>query len=268
MTESPFHPVAELFPLMSEESLAELTADIKANGLREAIWRHEGKIIDGRNRYMACAMAEVAPQYREWDRVGTLVSFVVSLNLHRRHLNESQRAMIASKLTNTDRGGHWSRNCGSKDMPIMGNTDAGSLLNVSRHSVSRARNLRHEAIPEIVEAVEKGDVRLYTATQISKEPRDKQAESLKQHREGIRTPPINGNGKTLTRKAMGRKAPEAIRGAIGTLIGLTSGLNSFKIEDTAPTPEEAAQWEKDLTKIISDISRFRRSVKEYANEQA
>lgn len=90
-----FHPVANIFPLMSGKDFEELTEDIRANGLHESIWLYEGKIIDGRNRYLACVAADITPTYRTWDGRGSLVSFVVSLNLHRRHLTVSQRAVVS-----------------------------------------------------------------------------------------------------------------------------------------------------------------------------
>jgi|SRR5579884_743996 len=104
MNDSIFHPAADLFPLMRGHEFDALVDDIKRNGLREPIWRHEGKIIDGRNRYRACIEAGVDPVYREWDGDGTVLSFVVSQNLHRRHLDASQRAMIAAKIANVPIG--------------------------------------------------------------------------------------------------------------------------------------------------------------------
>jgi len=85
--------------MMTAEEFAGLVEDIKANGLKEPIWLHpDGRIIDGRNRYKACIEAGVEPSFRTWNGEGSLVGFVVSLNLHRRHLNSSQRAIVGAKM--------------------------------------------------------------------------------------------------------------------------------------------------------------------------
>ena len=47
-----FHSLADTFPLMGPEELKDLTEDIRKNGLRERITYFEGKILDGRNRYL------------------------------------------------------------------------------------------------------------------------------------------------------------------------------------------------------------------------
>jgi hypothetical protein len=89
-----FHEAAELLPLMAATELAELTADIKAYGQREPIYTYQGKIIDGRNRFLACRQAGVEPQFREWSGEGSLIAFVVSENVRRRHLSSTQKAVI------------------------------------------------------------------------------------------------------------------------------------------------------------------------------
>lgn len=94
-----FHPVANIFPLLDGEEFSQLVADIKDNGQREDIWLHpDGRIVDGRNRYRACIEAGVQPKFRTWNGQGSLVLFVTSLNLRRRHLTPSQAAAIAAEI--------------------------------------------------------------------------------------------------------------------------------------------------------------------------
>jgi hypothetical protein len=91
------HPAANVFPLLEGEELAALTSDVKKNGLQQAIVTLDGLILDGRNRYRACRLAGVTPWFEEYagdDPVG----YVISANLVRRHLDESQRAMCGAKL--------------------------------------------------------------------------------------------------------------------------------------------------------------------------
>src|SRR5688572_22003315 len=91
-----FHPVANIFPMMSEDEYKDLVSDIRQNGLQESIWTYDNLIIDGRNRFKACVEAGVKPLFREWSGdESCLLQFVVSLNLKRRHLTSSQKAVVA-----------------------------------------------------------------------------------------------------------------------------------------------------------------------------
>jgi hypothetical protein len=148
-----FHPLSEVFPLLGDSALSELADDIREHGLREPIITHEGLILDGRNRYRACQRAEVTPQYREFNGSDP-VAYVISVNLHRRHLNESQRSMVAAKLA-TLRDGQ--RQVGQlAQVPTQ--SQAAALLNTSQRSVKRAAVVRNHGSPELVEAVERGDI--------------------------------------------------------------------------------------------------------------
>ena len=99
MEEKQYHPVANIFPMMGQDDYQSLLEDIRENGLLEPIWLHpDGTIIDGRNRYKACLECGYPPSFRTWDGTGSLVSFVVSLNLKRRHLTQSQKAMLAVEI--------------------------------------------------------------------------------------------------------------------------------------------------------------------------
>ena len=86
-----FHDVANLFPMLDVDELKALATDIFENGQREPITLFEGKILDGRNRYVACLDAGVEPLLTEYNGRHP-VDYVISLNLKRRHLDESQRA--------------------------------------------------------------------------------------------------------------------------------------------------------------------------------
>ncbi|MGO9125841.1 MAG: ParB N-terminal domain-containing protein [Terriglobales bacterium] len=90
-----WHEAAQLFPLLSEEELNELAVDIEANGLLNPVVLLEGKVLDGRNRVVACRMAGVSPTFTDWKGSGSPTSWVISQNLHRRHLTASQKAVIA-----------------------------------------------------------------------------------------------------------------------------------------------------------------------------
>ena len=99
------HQYANLFPMMSEAELKTLIDDMKANGYDTSspIITYQGMILDGRNRYRAAAEASVIPSTVEYSGDDPL-AFVLRHNLHRRHLNETQRALIASKLSNMHEG--------------------------------------------------------------------------------------------------------------------------------------------------------------------
>ena len=122
------HPVSELFPLMEGAEFERFADDIEANGLREAILAHrDGSIIDGRNRFRACEARHIEPKFRTYEGTdGELLDFVLSANLHRRHLNESQRAVVAAKMATFEHGGDRSKT----PIGATSQADAAEKLNV------------------------------------------------------------------------------------------------------------------------------------------
>lgn len=224
-----YHPVANIFPLMKGEAFDAFCSDIAANGLHEDIWRHDGKIIDGRNRYLACLEAGISPRFREWDGKGDLVAFVLSLNLHRRHLNESQRAMVAAKIANLSNGQHKGS---SIDLAQISQGDAAKMLNVSAASVKRAKIVKDKGTPQLIEAVERGDVSVGAGVYLAEVEAETQKKSIAEGPEAVRQEVRKvraGRAKkrgTADTKLDLESAPKAgVRmGAIATMIGELSEL--------------------------------------------
>ncbi|MEM7348962.1 MAG: hypothetical protein AAF485_32440, partial [Chloroflexota bacterium] len=98
MGEKRFHPYAEIYPLLEGDEFSELVEQIRLNGLIDDITldRDDGSILDGRNRYRACLVANVAPRYAYFNGQDKL-GFVVAKNT-RRHMTASQKAIAAAKL--------------------------------------------------------------------------------------------------------------------------------------------------------------------------
>lgn len=101
----PVFAPADVFPMMADDELAELAADIKANGLREPLVIAEiadgdgvlqDVLVDGRNRRAACKIAGVEPTTRQLE--GDPTAYVLSANIHRRHMTKGQRAMAVAMI--------------------------------------------------------------------------------------------------------------------------------------------------------------------------
>jgi len=159
--EHEFHPLADLFPLLGEAELNELADDILEHGQREPIWLYDGKILDGRNRYRACLLKGVNPHVME-TRVADPAAFVASMNLHRRHLSEEQRGMIAARLATMKQGDN-------QHTPNGGTSraKAAELLKVNKRRVERSHEVLEKGVPDLVDAVEHGDVAVSAAVEFA-----------------------------------------------------------------------------------------------------
>jgi hypothetical protein len=102
-TQLQFHPLANGFPMMPDEELNDFADDMLKQGQREPIRSYEGKILDGRNRYRACLLKGIEPWIEEYSGIDPL-GFVISMNLQRRHLDTSERAMVSANIANLPRG--------------------------------------------------------------------------------------------------------------------------------------------------------------------
>jgi hypothetical protein len=150
----PPHPIAAIFPLLdptSDEFVA-LVEDIRENDLREPIMLYEDKILDGRNRFLALEIStrEIKEGHFKKYYGSDPIGFVLSANLHRRHLNESQRAMVGAKMASFEVGDNQHK------LEGVSIETASKLLNVGRASVARARKVLGYGDPETINKVVAG----------------------------------------------------------------------------------------------------------------
>ena len=192
------HRYAAIFPLLKGDALQELADDIAAHGLREPVVTYRGEILDGRNRYAACQAAGVPCRFAPApvdDDEGAL-RLVMSLNMHRRHLTESQRGMAGAKMLPhmeaaakarqgarrdlaSDTSGPTGPDVASAPRPLRARDEAANLTGASARSVQRAKQVLERAVPEMVEAVEDGTIRLHAATRAAKLTAEQQREVVR-----------------------------------------------------------------------------------------
>lgn len=169
------HPIAEIFPLLEGKAFDALVADIREHGQREPVIVWEDKILDGRNRWRACKRAGIDPKTKFFrGDAKAALALVLSLNLHRRHLNESQRALVAVEVERMfadaakERQRAGGREKGKANLPEarQARDDAASALNVSPRLVQDAKKVATKAAPEVLAAVQQGKLAVSVAAKL------------------------------------------------------------------------------------------------------
>lgn len=162
----PAHEAADLFPLMEGDEFDDLVADIADNGLKNpVVLLPDGRLLDGRNRVAACDKSGtpvVATTYHGDDPTG----YVLSLNVHRRHLTASQRAMIAAKA----------RLLGKQSV-----RDTAASAGVAASEISKSSTVIDHA-PELADDVRLGRTPLNDAYKVAKHRKDQKRTREEQER--------------------------------------------------------------------------------------
>ena len=162
-----YHKYANIFPLIEGNEFEELKKDIKQNGLIESVVLYQDQILDGRNRYRACIDTGVTPNFTKYMG-DSPIEYVVSLNLKRRHLTASQRAVIAldvlplleeeaKKRQATSTGGFEPQLVAKMPQGGTGKAreKAGDVFNVGARYIQDAKKLKEET-PEVIEDIRLG----------------------------------------------------------------------------------------------------------------
>lgn len=231
-----FHDLANIFPLLHDDDLNELVEDIRKNGQLEPIATYEDQILDGRNRYRACLLAKVEPDYEEVAPEDP-VAYVVAKNLHRRHLQKSQLAMIEDKIRDAcDQQAKERQKRKPKSVqenlpeqtPGQARDQVGKLLGVSGKLVDQARRVRREGSRELAKAVEDGEVTVNAAVNVLGLPKGEQlaAAKNKKRRKPKPPPPLNGKRPTTISEHAIAARHEIAAGSKGPAAAVKHGFKS------------------------------------------
>jgi len=180
------HPIADWLPMMSEAALSDMVEDIKSNGLLHPIVLYEGKILDGRNRYRACQLAEVEP-VTVTPEIEDPVSFVESCNLRRRDLTTGQRAMFgANKVEHYEdeakKRQKLSKGRGKKGKETVPDLNkgqsrdaAGATVGVSGRTIDKATTVLRTGDEELIGLVKSGEMDVTKAANVAALPPEQRA---------------------------------------------------------------------------------------------
>lgn len=198
------HEFARIAPEMAGEAFAELCASVKEHGLREPIVLLDDAVLDGRHRWRACSKVGVKPIFRKFGSRPSdgddPLAFVLDMNVNRRHLDESQRALIGSRVATLRRGGdRRSEAFKGQNYPLktedaaklrrggkggshtegdrqncLSQQAAAKLVRVSPKLIKAARKVLEKGSPELVRAVEQGRVAVSAAQSLVSLPRKAQ----------------------------------------------------------------------------------------------
>jgi len=161
------HPLCAMWPQMKDVELNALAADIKTNGLQCPITLYGNTILDGRNRALACEKADVELTTTVYEGEDP-VAFVISKNLHRRHLTVGQRSMMAAELAKMKQGGNRGK---SANLHFYSKDQTAKLFDVSKRSVNEATSVLKSGDTKTIEAVKTGKIAVSKADQIERQKR-------------------------------------------------------------------------------------------------
>jgi len=92
------HPLAKIFPPMSDREFAGLHRSLKTEGQYDDIIMFEDKVLEGRHRYILCRYLGIEPRTKNLPDGANPFASVIAHNAHRRHLSPVQNAAVAADL--------------------------------------------------------------------------------------------------------------------------------------------------------------------------
>jgi hypothetical protein len=174
------HPLSSAFPAMGDDERQALRESIENIGVQNPITLFEGMVIDGWHRYsvaaelgMHCPVVELA------DGVDPR-HFVLAQNKARRHITTAQMVLATTAVYSwypadgsAQRGG-----VAGPDTPPKTNAELAEIAGSGTRSIRQGKAIQSNAVPEVQEAVKRGEIGLEKAAAIAKLPKEQQAEAI------------------------------------------------------------------------------------------
>lgn len=137
IAEYKFHDIANIYPLANEKEFELLKESIKERGQLSPIVIFDKKIIDGRNRYLACKDLGVDPNVDKFTGTeAEALKYAIELNSGRRHMSKQQAAMMAANYVLESRTGT------GKKVSI---SNASKMFIVSIKYINRAKSIKEKS---------------------------------------------------------------------------------------------------------------------------
>ena len=248
------HKLAEYFPLLQGDEFDLLVQDIKDHGQLEPIVTVNDEILDGVNRWRACEQLGIEP-ITEAYKGNDPLSYVISLNIRRRHLDVSQRAMLATEMlpefeaeAAKRQGRKRTSPSADGELEIDNRGWASAARQVSKEfgvsapTVERAKRVKAQA-PEEVEAIIRGEK---TVRAVDTELRQKRAKEFATEQK------LKQDDKTIKQHPKVVKeyldAAKTYKGALRLAVA-GAERDRFSPESKA----FIARWHNDIRSIMSEL---------------
>jgi ParB-like chromosome segregation protein Spo0J len=186
------HPYLSMVPEIAKKEFDDLRADINQFGQMFPVITCNGVIIDGRARWRACTMLDRKPKIEERDLSEMqILDFVISANVHRRHLTKSQIAVIvglpymrekaklvAAEKAEKNRIEKLNRGKVSSPRPLTyrGSHESktakqtADVLGVNASILERAKTVEKKA-PELIPPIARGETSVKAAYETLRQPK-------------------------------------------------------------------------------------------------
>lgn len=196
-----FHEYANIYRMLPDAELQKLAANIKEKGQLLPITSYEDQILDGRNRFKACEIAGVEPRIEEYTGDDPL-GLVASLNDHRRHDTENERAMVGARMANL-KNGQRASSMETAGAPVVSIERAAELSGSSPANIKRAKPIVQSGIQELQDMVDSGEVSIRAGSEVAKLPKEEQRKAVSGGVSGVKS----AAKKSVTEKPKKQRKP-------------------------------------------------------------